>query len=117
MLLMLERGKSQRIKLAFRSCHMLLNSLDFCTRSSEKQNTHAGTWKKHLMEYVKINSDGAFSEANKTDADHVGSGAGHMGAAADAVQSEAVACLHAVQFASDAGIQRLELEIDCLVLK
>jgi hypothetical protein len=44
-------------------------------------------------------------------------GAGHIEAVSEAVHAEAYACLHAVQYAINAGIHKVELETDNLTLK
>jgi ribonuclease HI len=48
--------------------------------------------------------------------DHVGSGAGHIAAVSEATHAEALACLNAIQFASGAGINKVELETDYQIL-
>jgi ribonuclease HI len=52
-----------------------------------------------------------------TDGDHVGSGAGYIATVSEASLAEAQACLYAIQYAIGAGIQKVEIETDCLTLK
>jgi hypothetical protein len=44
-------------------------------------------------------------------------GAGLIAVVTEASHAEAIACIQAIQFAVDAGIQKVELETDCLTLK
>jgi hypothetical protein len=112
-----------RLKPADETCFQILRHIsdfsDYCTIKRDKKAQQMEKWKKPSNNFLKINTDGAFIQQTKTggwgfiirdgDGDHVGSGAGHIGAVSDATHAEAYACLQAIQYASDAGIQRVEL--------
>jgi hypothetical protein len=99
----------------------------FCTKTNEQMVQNIERWRKPPADYLKLNFDGAFFQQTKTggwgfvirdsEGDHVGSGAGHIAAVTEASHAEGIACIHAIQFAVDAGIHKVELETDCLTMK
>lgn len=97
------------------------------TKSNTNPNTVQSKWRRPPLEFLKINVDGSYVEANKIGGwafivrDHVGSvvgsEAGRIEHYTDAMHAEAMATLHALSFASEAGMSRLVLETDAINIK
>jgi hypothetical protein len=97
------------------------------TKSNTNPNIVQSKWRRPPLEFLKINVDGSYVEANRFGGwgfivrDHVGSvvgsGAGRIEQCNDAMHAEAMATLHALSFVSEAGMSRLVLETDAINIK
>jgi hypothetical protein len=101
-------------KTGFQIMRHISEFKNLCSDQKDRPVKQLEKWKKPDGDDLKINIDGAFFQNSKTsgwgfiirdsNSDHVGSGVGHIAAVAGATYAEAHACLQAVQFAIDAGI-------------
>lgn len=101
--------------------------LNLCKQSVEPVREVMHTWKRPEQFWVKINSDGAFSERTGeggwgliiTDegGEVVEAAAGKLTRVLDAYQAEVEACLAGVTLAGEMGVERAIVETDSLVLK
>jgi ribonuclease HI len=88
-----------------------------------KGNAH---WRPPSGEEMKINIDGSFNPSSKSggwgfairdaEGDFMGGAAGYIEQANSALQTEAVACMKALQAAQDWGMVRVEMETDAQLL-
>jgi hypothetical protein len=87
------------------------------TESNTNLNIVQSKWRRPPLEFLKINVDGSYVEANRIGGwgfivrDHVGSvvgsGAGRIEHCTDAMHAKAMATLYALSFASKAGMSFL----------
>lgn len=95
---------------------------------TEKMSTtvRSYTWRKPSLDVLKINTDGSYNKESNVggwgfvirdaDGDVVGSGAGQINHAQDALHTKAEACLKALEAAQEWGISRVVLETDAMQL-
>jgi hypothetical protein len=119
--------KTPADKMSYQILRHINEFQEFCTNKNDKPVEKLEYWKRPADSYLKINIDGAFIQQTQsggwgfiirdTDGDHVGLGAWYIAAISEASLMEAQACLHAIQYAISAGIQKVKIETDCLTLK
>jgi hypothetical protein len=97
----------------------------YCKKKTREygEDRRLNTWMAPTEDYIKFNIDGAFKEHTRQGGwgfvarDHMGdvlgSGAGRISHAGSAVQTEAIACMEAIQAASAWGMGRIHIESDC----
>jgi ribonuclease HI len=98
----------------------------FCVPSSKVQVQTKKRWKPPDADRLKVNIDGSFFASSRRGGwgfvlrDHrgqvLGSAAGKIEKANDALYTEAVACLKAIELLSDWGIEDVEVEADAAML-
>jgi hypothetical protein len=84
-------------------------------------------WTHPSADYLKINIDGSFRREYGTggwgfcirdcNGEVCGAGMGQLGHVADALRAETIACLKDIEFAAEAGMGRIIIETDVVLLK
>jgi ribonuclease HI len=96
-------------------------------RTKEVRQSKMHVWSPPPLDYLKINSDGAFRESTRSGGwgftiknergDTLVAGAGNLMFVSDPLHAEAAAMFHAIQEAARMGCQKIILETDATVLK
>jgi ribonuclease HI len=101
--------------------------LKLLQQPSSNPGTTQSNWSRPPPDFLKINVDGSFVQTagiggwgiivRDDVASVVGSRAGKIEHCTEAMQAEAMAVLHALSLASDAGMSRLLLETDAITIR
>ncbi|CAN6374879.1 unnamed protein product [Urochloa humidicola] len=113
--------------LAFLVAKLADEFLELNKKEGTKPVKRSQPWRKPPDDFLKLNSDGAFS-ANRQeggwgfvirdgDGDVVVAGGGKLTHVRDAFQAEVMACITGVRAAVDMGIDKIIVEVDSLTLK
>jgi ribonuclease HI len=99
---------------------------EFFAREQKEKMSVQQSWQAPPQDIQKVNIDGSFSAQDRSggwgfiirdsDGDTICSGAGRIPHAQDALQTEAVACIQAMQVAEEQGMIDINVETDALLL-
>uniref|UniRef100_A0A8I6WVG6 RNase H type-1 domain-containing protein n=1 Tax=Hordeum vulgare subsp. vulgare TaxID=112509 RepID=A0A8I6WVG6_HORVV len=105
---------------------LALEFQDYFSKQEKKKAVEVVVWKLPCTDMIKINIDGSFFKAaghggwgvvaRDADGDVCFSAAGKLNHAQNALQTEAEACIKALGFAREYGMQRVQIEIDAQML-
>jgi len=114
-------------EIAFLCKHYAAEYIALCKPNLVSTGSRTATWKRPNQGWVKVNSDGVFSEntgeggwgvvIRDEEGEVVEAAAGKLTRLMDAFQSEVEACLAGVMLVGERGFGRIVVETDSLVLK
>lgn len=119
-------GKLDVDEVIFNTTRCAAEYEQFCVPPPVQKGNIQQSWRPPGDDRLKINMDGSFFQSSlsggwgfvmrNSTGQVVASAAGRVDHARNAPQTEAMACIHAIQAARDLGISEVELETDALLL-